>query len=263
VLGRPVDGIIGYDLIDQYVTEIDYDAQVLRLFNPRTYTYQGKGTPLPLVLSDRVPHVVVNIEVPGRPAESRTLLVDSGSNDAVDDSTVAHSSSVRRVLSGVGNGKEFQGIEGHISCFKLGNYTIKEFTGGGSGVPLIGGEVLRRFTVVFDYYHKRMFLEPNRHITEPVAEDRSGIAIRWDADKSVFLVHDISVGSPATRSGLKKGDMITAIDGCPSAAFRLDRVVRLLGEDHKSVTFTIRRQERDVSVTLTTGSLMPTSAKSH
>lgn len=32
---------------------------------------------------------------------------------------------------------------------------------------IIGGRILKRFTVTFDYPHQRMFLEPNSHFSEP------------------------------------------------------------------------------------------------
>jgi hypothetical protein len=261
VLGHPVDGIIGYDLMEQYVTEIDYDAQLLRLFEPKTYSYRGTGDALRLIFKNRVPLVVANIEVPGQRAEDRTLLVDSGSQDGVDDSLIARSAQVREVLSGVGNGKEFRGVRGRVARFSLGKYAFKDFAGGGSGVPLIGGEVLRRFTVVFDFGRQRMYLEPNRCFVEPIAEDRSGLVLRWVPKQSGMLVHDVAKDSPAAKAGLHREDLVTAIDGCPATAFRLDRVQRLLQQDHKSLSLTIRREGRELSMMLTTHSLFPTGTR--
>ncbi|MBI1797188.1 MAG: aspartyl protease family protein [Candidatus Eisenbacteria bacterium] len=251
VLGHAVDGIIGYDLMHQYVTEVDYDAQVVRLFDPRSYVHTGAGDSLHLTFENRVPHVVGHIEVPGQPAADRTLLVDTGSQDAVDDSLIARSAEVRQVLSGVGNGKEFHGVDGRVAHFKIGGFALNDFVGGGSGVPLIGGEIWRRFTIVFDYPHERMFIDPNRHLREPVSEDRSGLVLRWNAEKGVFVVHDLSPGSPAAEAGLEREDTVTAIDGCPAREYRLDRVERLLNEDGKSLTLTVRRHGRDADVKLT------------
>jgi len=216
---------------------------------------------LPLIFKNRVPHIVAKIEVPGQPAEDRTLLVDSGSQDGVDDSLIARSAQVREVLSGVGNGKEFRGVHGRVTRFKLGKYELKDFIGGGSGVPLIGGEFLRRFTVIFDFSRQRMYLEPNQHYADPVAEDRSGLVLRWVPKQAGMLVHDVAKDSPAARAGLQREDLITAIDGCPATAFRLDRMQRLLRQDLKSLKFTIRREGRELSVMLTTHSLFATNTR--
>lgn len=36
-LGRRVDGIVGFEFFDRHVVEIDYDANVIRLFDPKSY----------------------------------------------------------------------------------------------------------------------------------------------------------------------------------------------------------------------------------
>jgi hypothetical protein len=41
----------------------------------------------------------------------------------------------------------------------------------------IGGECLRRFRIVFDYSHRRMYLEPNRHVTDPDEYDMNGVGL--------------------------------------------------------------------------------------
>ena len=84
-MGRPLDGIIGYDLFDRYVVLIDYDAQVLRLYDSETYQYDAKGEISPISLKRKTPHFTGLLKVAGREAASREFLVDSGSGDAVDD----------------------------------------------------------------------------------------------------------------------------------------------------------------------------------
>src|SRR5262249_34825255 len=163
--------------------------------------YTGTGEALPLTFKNRVPHLVANIEVPGQPAEDRTLLVDSGSQDAVDDSLIGRSAQVREVLSGVGNGKEFRGVSGRVGWFKLGKYVLEDFIGGGRGGLLIGGGVWRPSPVFFAFGHQRMYPNPNRHFAEPVAEDRSGLVLRRAPKQSGFLVHNVSRDSPASRVG--------------------------------------------------------------
>ncbi len=49
-LGITVDGLLGYDFFERYVVEVDYDARVLRLFDPETYIYSGSGESIPVVI---------------------------------------------------------------------------------------------------------------------------------------------------------------------------------------------------------------------
>ena len=45
-IGRKIDGIIGYDLLHNFVVEIDYNAMEFHVFNFDDYKYSGDGTPI-------------------------------------------------------------------------------------------------------------------------------------------------------------------------------------------------------------------------
>src|SRR5687767_7921045 len=51
--GFEFDGVIGYDFINDFVVEIDYLKKVMNLYDPRTYSYRGRGEVIPLLLADR------------------------------------------------------------------------------------------------------------------------------------------------------------------------------------------------------------------
>ncbi len=62
------------------------------------------------------------------------------------------------------------GYLGRLSGFKLGAFSFANVPvtccGGTEQTSrLIGGEILHRFTLTFDYPHKRIFLEPNRYFS--------------------------------------------------------------------------------------------------
>ena len=57
---------------------------------------------------------------------------------------------------------------GPLRSRSKGAFASSEFSG------VIGGELLRRFKVIFDYAHKRMILEPNASLAEPFEYDMSG-----------------------------------------------------------------------------------------
>lgn len=47
-LNISVDGVIGFDLLNAFVTETNIDEKKMLLYHPNTYTYQGKEQPLSL-----------------------------------------------------------------------------------------------------------------------------------------------------------------------------------------------------------------------
>jgi Aspartyl protease/PDZ domain len=236
-VGRDIEGLVGYDLFQNYVVEIDYESKVIRLFDPKTYRYSGGGEIIPITLEDDEPHVTAEITVPGAAPKSRKLLIDTGSNDALDDSVIAQSSGpLLEVVSGVGLGKEFKSIAGKVSRLKLGGVSFENVDGGAGGVALIGGEILRRFTVIFDYDRRRMVLEPNQHLRDAFLWDASGMSFRLVPESGDFSVHSVLQGSPASEVGFREGDLIKSIDGLSSEHFTLHQVetiFRRVGAEHQ------------------------------
>ena len=167
IIGRRVDGVLGSDFIAQFVIEVDYDRSVVWLHDPERFRYRGKGEVLPLTFERRLPYVEAQITVPGQLPSPRKLLVDSGSQDAVDDDLLLKSTgSLRKVIGGVGLGQTYEVSLGPLSLVQLGSFTFKDVPSVAPGVALIGSEVLRRFRTYYDYKRQRMILEPNRHLND-------------------------------------------------------------------------------------------------
>jgi hypothetical protein len=243
-IGRELQGLVGFDFFEKFIVEIDYESQVIRLFEPKTYRYFGLGESIPIIVDQdaRNPFLMAEITVPGAAPRSSKLLIDTGSNDALDDSFVAQSTGPKiEIVGGVGLGKEFKFNVGKVSRLKLGTISFEDINAGAGGVALVGGEILRRFTVVFDFAHSRMFLEPNRHINDAFLFDASGITLRLVPESGNFSVHSVMQGSPASEAGLHEGDLIQSIDGLSSEHYTLPQVgsiFRRVGAEHH---LTVRR----------------------
>ena len=72
----------------------------------------------------------------------------------------------RKVTGGVGLGQTYEVSLGQLAVFQLGRFSFKQVPSVAPGVALIGGEILRRFHLYFDYKRERMILEPNRHLSD-------------------------------------------------------------------------------------------------
>jgi aspartyl protease/PDZ domain-containing protein len=257
VLGRRVDGILGYDLLDRFLVELDYDSQVLLLSPPESVLAPASGVALPLVFSNRLPHVEVTLTPAGHAPMRQTLLIDSGSNDAVDDSVLAFSTSpLIETVSGVGQGKEFRSMAGRWESVDIGTLHLTRVPGGAGGVPLIGGEVLRRFTVIFDFHHRQIILKPNRHFTDAFLEDASGLNLRLVPESGMLRVHDVALRSPAAECGVRVDDLLLGIDGAPVPKLGLDRIQRLFQEPGRSYRLHIGRNQDEFDVLLMTRTLL-------
>lgn len=90
--------------------------------------------------------------------------------------------------------------------------------GGSGGIDAfpnnVGGGLLKRFVVTFDYEHQLMYLKPTEGKVDDLDTfDRSGIWI--NAAANGFKIVDVSKGTPAADTGLRPDDVITAVDGKP------------------------------------------------
>jgi predicted aspartyl protease len=79
-MGRPLGGIIGSELFRRYVIEIDYASRALRLHDPATWRYQGRGIVLPVTIDDETPFVSATLKRADGRRISMKLLIDTGNS---------------------------------------------------------------------------------------------------------------------------------------------------------------------------------------
>ena len=92
-------------------------------------------------------------------ARSFVAPLHSGSSDPLNDELLAESTGQKkRLTGGHGLGKEFQIWQATADDVQLGKLHFSKMIGY-SGAMKIGGGLLRRFVVIFDYPGKRMILE--------------------------------------------------------------------------------------------------------
>jgi hypothetical protein len=116
---------------------------------------------------------------------------------------------------------------------------------------LIGGAILMRFTVTFDYPHQRILLEPNSSFSDPFRDNESGLSLlATGTDFHRFEVDDVEPGSPAATASVRKGDLLMAIDGHSADEFDLDGLDRTFQQAGRTILLTIGRKGRTLKLRL-------------
>jgi len=182
-VGRSTDGFLGSNVFRNYVVEIDYANQVLRFHEPAGYCYSGSGQRLPLqFLWNDIPTVHAEVLAQDGTTINGVFLVDSGATTAIW-LTKAFSEAHPEVLPAQGTvevpklvavGGELSARLGRVQAIRLGGFVVSmpltQFSQNTSGIfaapditGIIEAQMLRRFTVIFDYPHGQMILEPNEH----------------------------------------------------------------------------------------------------
>lgn len=241
--GHPCDGVIGAPFFARAVVEIDYARGRVVVRDTAGYTYRGPGAELPLTFEHNHPYVTARLTpAGGTPIEGR-YVIDTGATTAilVAPSLVARAKLVESAprtlrirLGGVGGVHDAR--LGRLDRFELGPYALERpigvFRAPGEGTigsatadGNLGGEVLRRFRLVFDYARARLFLEPAASFGDPFESDMSGLVLSPREDSTaaleVILVQD---DSPAAERGVAVGDVLESVDG---AAIRNSGLVAL------------------------------------
>ena len=151
---------------------------------------------------------------------------------------------------------------GRLTDFQIGRYEIRgplaAFVHAGANSILdnnragvIGGGILRRFTVIFDYAHQQLILDPNTHFEDYEQEDKSGIAvIAKGPGLLTFEVASVQPGTPGAEAGVLKGDVIAGIDDEPAADLTLASIRALFRQVGHKYKLLIQRNGQSVQVTI-------------
>jgi len=157
---RAISGILGYEFFSRYIVRIDFAKHALTLYDPAKYHYVGNGDTLQLHFHRKLPRVDVRIRTAHRPEVIRHLIVDTGSEDAVDDSTVRRTPNGPAItISTTGLGASYQAAIGTLDTVRIGRSVFTGLPGVASDIGIVGNAIWSRFVCVFDYAHKRLILE--------------------------------------------------------------------------------------------------------
>jgi hypothetical protein len=223
--GVAADGLVGYEMFRRFGVRIDYARRELVLSTPEKFVPPRDATAVPFALDDRIP--IIEATLDGLPIR---LSVDTGSRSSLTlhapfvraHELIARYHAGPEAVLGWGVGGPSRARPARFGTLELGGLAIvgaagELFTGdkGGFANPDLGGNlgggVLRRFTVAFDYGNKTMYLAPNADFAKPDAFDRSGLWLIRDGD--ALKIVDVAADSAAARVGLKSDDRLVAIGG--------------------------------------------------
>ncbi|HTT83914.1 MAG TPA: aspartyl protease family protein [Rhizomicrobium sp.] len=265
--GVDEQGMIGYEFFARFTTRIDYGRHTLTFLDAKSFDPKDAGTAVPFRFFQQFPEILGSYDgIPGR------FGIDTGSREPLSLNRIfVEENGLREragkgaiAITGWGVGGPTRSFVTRGGMLTLGDVVIphpltefsldKGGSGGAAAFPNnVGGGVLKRFIVTLDYAHYRIYFKP---VGGPVADldtfDRSGMWI--NAGAGGFTIVDVTNNGPADRAGLKKSDVIVAVDGKPASAIALADLRRDLRDEPPGtvVRFSVRMAQRirDVPVTL-------------
>lgn len=266
-LGIPIHGVIGADFFKDLIIEVDYIRKTLSIYRPTRKRLKklNKVTFLPLKIIDNKPYIESVLHNKNTQLKL-DLLLDTGSSDALwlyDTDSLNFSIPVKGFndylgygLAGDINGRRSKIDQFSISDFNFDNPTIafpiktdsmivatKFKSSNGS----VGGGILSRFNVIYDYKNNRIAFERNSDFYDGFYYNMSGIQLKSEGielelaqinkwvtnndqnslgNNQVYaaspsqvvkilpklIVHQVKENSPAYFAGIRKGDQILKIN---------------------------------------------------
>ncbi|MGV6844509.1 MAG: PDZ domain-containing protein [Lutibacter sp.] len=196
-LGITIHGIIGYNLLKNFVVKINYATHKITFIKSESFKGCAKCEKLAINFFKKKPYInaKVQLTIKNNIVTPVKLLVDSGGSDALWLFENTHKNIVEPTnffndYLGEGLSGSVFGKRSKIETLFLGNYSIRKPTvsypdslsivhalqykaRNGS----LGASILKRFTVYFNYPNKQLLLRKNSLYKEPFRYNMSGIEL--------------------------------------------------------------------------------------
>ncbi|RXR31372.1 PDZ domain-containing protein [Flavobacterium piscinae] len=304
-VGIPVNGIIGYQFFKNFKVEINYLSQKIYIHNPSKEIKKrkmNKFLEVDIFFHNNKPYYSTLFEFDNQKVDGK-LLLDIGNSDAfwffsnrIKSYTFSNQSFEDFLGKGF-NGDIF-GKRTKLNSFSFEDFRFKNpyvaipdstslsnIKWAESRIGSIGGEVFKRFNIIFDYKNSKLYLKKNKKFNDPFEYNMSGIEInhaglQWIQEevkmnvltrdqtsyenitkgsdsfkykfvlKPIYVIANIRKDSPADLCGLKKGDIIVSINSHGTDRYSLQEVNNLLkSQEGKKIIFEVDRGNRRMKFT--------------
>lgn len=249
---RDFDGIIGYSLLNKYITKIDYDNNKILLYDKIENVTTEGYTAISFQFDNGIPIPQFDISITLNNGETFTdkILFDSGASLSLLINTPYNEKNKISQKAGKSIVSENENLNGKsvseevaIKSMSFGGYDLNEMTiaiahdkDGVSAyenyLGILGAKVISRFNVILDYSSSTLYLKPNKHFATPFEFPLSGIRLR--KKNGSILFDRVIKTSPAYQKGIRKGDTLISVYDNASGDIEVYR--ELLKKESKNIS---------------------------
>ncbi|EJF09863.1 aspartate aminotransferase [Pontibacter sp. BAB1700] len=268
-MGMSIHGIIGYDIFRNFIVKINYSSKTLTLYRPDLkLKIPKKGEVYPLHIENTKAYVEAGVRQHNGDSIKVKLVIDTGASHSVSlylptNDRLQLPPKVMEAYLGRGLSGDINGKIGRINSFSLGKYELQDLPASFPDEESIkaalnlanrngnlGSDILKRFTVIFDYPHERMILVPNRKYRDPFYYNMTGFEISTPLPGANFyIVSHVIDDSPAKESGLLPGDQLININGRDCKELALDELLELFDtKPGRKLRMRLKRDSKLVNV---------------
>src|SRR5690606_36223458 len=248
-LGTDVHGILGYELFSRFIVEINYDKKLLIVSSPATFKPRRRYKRVPISVEDTKPYISTEVVLTNGETIIAKLMMDSGASHGIllepqaDPQITVPAKSVSSQI-GRGIGGAIMGKVGRVQSVRLGEYVLEEPVanfpdpnsymdslkiGKTSRHGTLGGEILSRFNIIFNFSREEIFLKKNSSFKKKFYYNLSGLIVKAiGSDLSTFQITEVRDLSTAQEADIREGDLILSINGIATKTLDLNQLLGLL-----------------------------------
>lgn len=266
------DGLVGYELVQRYITRIDYPGRKVAFFQRDAFAPPADAVRVPLEFDERTP--IAPGAIDGLPAR---FTIDTGSRGTLsvhapfarEHGLAGRYGARTESVVGWGVGGPTKGLPVRFGTVALGDARVDGIAGnlstatGGAMADAevsanVGSGLLKHFVVTFDYDDRAMYLQP---APAPVASDNHDRLGAWinRADDGALEIVAVTPGGAADRAGLEPGDRLLSVEGQPAGSRNLPEWRAMFRDTAPGtpVRLDVRRGDRTLQVRATLAEPQP------
>jgi hypothetical protein len=185
--GVPLAGIVGYDIMNRYITQLDFDTKKMSFYADIKEVDTAGYTALPFTfINGPIPHITASITLSNGETFSGKVMFDLGAGSSLivtaEFNNFHHLSEKARQTDSVKAAEiSSAAAKNRVDLTKIKSMQIAGFTTGSMPVSLMvnpnatpqdgylgiaGIDVLKRFNMIIDYADKKIYLKPNRSFNQ-------------------------------------------------------------------------------------------------
>lgn len=265
--GEDFAGIIGYDLLKNYITSVDFDKKEL-VFDTKSPGNLSGYSRIAFTFGNNItiPQLPAGITLQNGTKLEGNVFFDSGAaltllvNSPFKAANLPSSTLGKTVSSKVYDlTKENILQEIAIESIQIGEFRFSplpiSLSSDQKGVSayngymgILGSRIISRFNLVLDYREKVIYLKPNQSHSATFDFPMSGL--RFKKINGKVFISSVSEESPAAENGLKADQAVVSVDGYKGGD--LDKIYKLLQQEGKTVNIMISvgGEQKEVSLKL-------------
>lgn len=261
-LGENVHGILGYEIFRRFVVTINYEKNMLTLYEPSSFKPPRGYSIIPITIEETKPYMTASITLQNQTTTSSKLMIDTGASHSLLLDANSHASfqlPEKRVRCNLGRGLggDINGYLGRIEEISFKDFSFEEVI---SSFPdtsrlgesfrrtgrqgTLGAGILKRFTVIIDYSNNKLYFRKNKYYKDDFEYNMSGLElIAVGEGLNTFVIDDVRADSPADEAGIMVGDTLMKINGMNAANLDLNDLHNIFrSKEGKKMRIKIKRE---------------------